>query len=164
MKKKLYTITTILGMLLTTSLCSSQQFGTFKKIEGFMDMNPNELEKELNNEGYVYVSKEEMNTMTLKTYKKSNNDNFVVNYGFKGNKVLSFQWNDRSDRAIFIVSDIEKTQKYKYVESKTDDRMGIYYLESTVLNLNIIIYNTIIQKQKREIGFRIFRNEEKRVK
>lgn len=162
MKKTLFAITTLLVVSLTPTICSSQEFGTFKRIESFMSMKPNELEKELINDGYVYVSEDQLKSMTLKNFKKKNDDNYVVNYGFNGTEVVSFQWNDKTDKAITIVKNIVKDDNYNRNDDKSDDSLEVYYFESLKSNLDVIIYNTLIQKQKKIVGFRIFKNKDRK--
>lgn len=160
MRKTLYKLTFTIGLFFTTTLCLSQEFGSFRSIEAFMTLTPNELESKLKNEGYIYVSKEVIDASIIKTFKKTKED-FIVNYSFDGKQITAFQWSDKLNGGAYIVGGIQGNENYRVVESKTDDRLGIFYLESTLSDLDVVIYKTMAHMRKGEMSFNIFRNKAK---
>lgn len=125
-----------------------------------MTLTPNELESKLKNEGYIYVSKEVIDASIIKTFKKTKED-FIVNYSFDGKQITAFQWSDKLNGGAYIVGGIQGNENYRVVESKTDDRLGIFYLESTLSDLDVVIYKTMAHMRKGEMSFNIFRNKAK---
>lgn len=161
MRNTLYKLSLTMVLFFVSHLCLSQQFGSLKNVESFMDLTPLKLEAELAKEGYDYASKETLTKSTIKTFKKGG---FIVNYSFEGEKIKSFQWNESIDRVGIIIGQMESSGDYQFVDSKTDRRFGIFYLESTKTNLDFTIFKTKAQLQKGEVLFSLIRNADRTAK
>jgi hypothetical protein len=126
-------------------------------IEHFFNLNKKELDSTIKDNGYHFNPKNSLNG--IYSYIKKSNDKrfeYIVNFKYKGNTLTSFSWDDDLAHGSFIVNDIGNDD-YKVNESKTDDSLGIIYLESLDKDLDVIIFKTIPQLQKGMISFHLFK-------
>lgn len=149
----------LLASLLFSVTTYSQQFTRLSNIENLFNLSKKQIDSTLLANGYVLKSKD-LKTKIL-TYKKSlslNNYNYTVNVLYKGDKLNSFLWDDYTEFAYFIIKD--SSNDYKFNNEKTNDELGIFYVESKELDLDLMIFKTLANTQKGKIAFRIFKREQ----
>lgn len=147
-------------LLFISSLTFGQQFNNITNVETFFTMNKIQVDSILKKEGYKVSSKniepgmiEYEKILRLDYY---NNFRFSVLATFAGNKLKNFLWNDMAPQFQFIARDIEAAN-YIIVENKTKDALGIYYLQSSTKNLDLIISKTALNLQNKMIFFHLFK-------
>jgi hypothetical protein len=126
-------------------------------VENFFNLNKKELDSTIKDYGYHFNPKNSLNG--IYSYIKKSNDKrfeYIVNFKYKGNTLTSFSWDDDLAHGSFIVNDIGNDD-YKILESKTDNSLGVFYLESLDKDLDVIIFKTTPQLKKGMIAFQLFK-------
>lgn len=158
-KNKMKQIILIPLFLLTINLTYCQQFSNLSNIEDFFNKSKFQVDSIIKNNGYLLVSTDtKTGSLSYENiYHKGYYDEFKFNVTviFKGNKLKNILWNDLIPRGAFITKDIQNAD-YKVVESKTDDALGLFYLQSPYKNLNVIIFRTAANTNKRMMSFHLF--------
>jgi hypothetical protein len=150
----------IISILLICNVAYGQQFSNISNIENLFNMSKTEVDSIIKDNNYKVKSKD-VKTQTIvyqNVYYYSPYDSFVwtITATFKDNKLEHFMWNDMMSRAIFMSKTIQDGD-YKILESKTDDELGVFYLQSSTQPLDIIIYRTLPNLDKKQFSFYIFR-------
>lgn len=145
--------------LLTVNLSYCQQFSYLSNIEELFTKSKFQVDSIIKDRGYKLVSTDKKNGRI--SYEKIDPQGyydvckFNVTVLFKGNKLTSILWNDLIPKGAFITKDIQNAE-YKVVESKTDDGLGIFYLQSPDKNLDVIIFRTAANTNKGMMSFHLF--------
>lgn len=145
-------------ILFTSSSIFGQEFNNIENIEKLFTLTSKQVDSTLLSEGYTFKNKDIKSKIS--TYQKSISNNkhtFIINITFKENKLHVFMWEDYIHRASFMISDLNKN--YIINELKTNDNLGIFYLESKTLDLDAVIFKTIANVQNGKIAFKISKRE-----
>lgn len=152
-------LTLVVLFLLAINITYGQQFSNLSNIEELFTKSKFQVDSIIKDNGYKLVSS------NLKTgivsyeniYHKDYYDEFKfsVTVIFKGHKLKSILWNDLIPRGAFITKDIQNAD-YTVVESKTDDKLGVFYLQSPDKNLDVIIFRTAANTNKGMMSFHLF--------
>lgn len=146
--------------LLTVNFSYCQKFSYLSNIEELFTKSKFQVDSIIKDRGYNLVSKD------TKTGRMSYENidpqgyygvcKFDVTVIFKGNKLTSILWNDLIPKGAFITKDIQNAD-YKIVESKTNDELGVFYLQSPDKDLDAIIFRTAANTNKGMISFHLFK-------
>lgn len=146
-------------LLLSFNQMFSQQFSNLSNIEMLFSKSKVQIDSIIKNNNYKLKSKDLKNGSI--TYENLSQPNTYAEFKFyvtviynKANKLKSILWNDMIQRGSFIVQDIQNN--YKIVDSKTDDQLGVFYLQSIESNLDVIIFRTEQNTSKKMMSFHLF--------
>lgn len=137
--------------LLFFSTTNAQNFSDF---ENFFTLSKKQVQSKLIDYGYTFKSKDIKSGII--TYEKSPSKGvkYYLNISFKADKLSYFLWDEKLEMGNLIIEDINK-KDYIELENKSNETLGIFYLESLYKKIEVIIFKTQANIQNGKISFKL---------
>lgn len=146
----------ILLFLIGVKPSYSQKFNNISNVEIFFELNRTQIDSIIKDNNYTLISKDlkKQTYVYHSIYHYNPYDSFIWNVTaiYKGNKLEHFMWNDMISSAIFMSQTISE-EDYKILEEKTNDELGVFYLQNTIKKLDVIIYRSLPNLAKKQFSF-----------